>query len=132
MQDGSTVDPMDNQHMELAFGYMISLMSALGVTAQKILAADGVELYSLVLCREDTPRVMLQAVLGNLMPHPGEDRDWGGVSSAPALPVVVVDHEGRLVVQTPFSTMRSIYLEVLVLISVLVIIRLTALGKSKS
>lgn len=121
------MDPVDNQHMEAAFEYMIGLISVLGVTAEKTLTVSGVKIYSLVLCREDIPKIMLQAVLGNLIPRPGEDRDWGGVSSAPTLPVVVVDHEGKLVIQTPFSALRSIYLEVLVLISVLVIIRLTVL-----
>jgi len=123
MSDGSVVDPRDNDHMRIAYEHMLQLMGGIGVSTEDSLVNGDV--YSKWVCPEEIPRIFMLATLGNFLTSPSDSRVWEGVSSSRKLPVIVIDRTGKLIISNSFAQTRSMYLEALLLISVVAIARLS-------
>jgi len=124
MSDGSFVDPQENQHMRGAFEKMLVHMEAVGVTHEQ----PAGENYSLAICHEQIPEVLLLSVLGNFVTRPDTAREQLALSYRGTIATVVVDRSGDLVVKDSLDAMRSFYLETLLFLSVLAIARLSIIN----
>lgn len=79
----------------------------------------------LKICGEDVVNLLLLAAVGNFVAGPS-DPNISPQSSAKSMPSVVVDaYTGQLVMHTPYDAVRGYFVEALLIISIIVISRLT-------
>lgn len=93
---------------------ILSIMGDVGVT-------HSVEGNSLTVCESDILKVIMLASLGNFVTSPVDEI----IGSASIAQVVVDVYTGRLVVVIPYNSLRSYFLETLLVISVIGIARLS-------
>ena len=97
-----------------AMKHILSVLGDVGVYA----STDG---NSIVVCETQLLRLAMLGALGNFVTNPS-DTDVRQVGS---LATVVLDaYTGRLIITTPYSALRSYFLETLLVISVITIARL--------
>ena len=125
MSDGSQVDPRDNDHMRIAYEHMLMLMGGIGISHNDS-HVNG-DFYTKWVCPEEIPRIFMLATLGNFLTSPSDSKVWEGISSSHTPPVIVIDRSGKLTISNSFAQTRSMYLEALLLISVVAIARLSIL-----
>lgn len=77
------------------------------------------------ICGRDVVDLLLLAVVGNFVSTP-DDPNLSPQSSMRSMPTVVIDtYTGELVMHTPYDAVRGYFVEALLVISILVISRLT-------
>ena len=85
--------------------------------------ADGEDV--LQICGKDVVDILLLSVVGNFVSSP-EDPNPSPQSSMKPMPSVVIDtYTGELVMHTPYDAVRGYFVEALLVVSILVISRLT-------
>lgn len=138
MSDGSSIveaDVTDTEHMDALFQHMKTLITSVGAKAvmyskshkrePKEVMHNG---HTVHICGHDMTRILMLAVLGNFVTNP-TDPSYSSQSAKESLATVVVDHTGSLVVINSFTTMRTYFLETLLLVSIITIARLSLVKK---
>lgn len=93
---------------------ILSIMGDVGVT-------HSVKGNSVTVCESDLLKVIMLASLGNFVTSPVDEV----IGSASIAQVVVDVYTGRLVVVIPYNSLRSYFLETLLVVSVIAIARLS-------
>lgn len=119
MSDGSTPTAITgvDSHPLLsdAMKHILSILGDVGAQA----SPDG---SSIVVCETQLLRLIMLGALGNFVINPLDS----AVRQAGSLATVVLDaYTGRLIITTPYSALRSYFLETLLVVSVITIARLT-------
>lgn len=79
----------------------------------------------LKICGKDVVNLLLLAAVGNFVAGPS-DANISPQSSMKSMPSVVIDaYTGQLVMHTPYDAVRGYFVEALLVISIIVISRLT-------
>jgi hypothetical protein len=118
MSDGSSPSTTSTQSGQPLVNYIQSLMAGIGITT--VIAEEALEM---TVCQEELLHVYMLATLGNLISVPTGAAPTQGVGG---LGVVVVDSfTGKLSVVRPYESLRSTFLETLLVISIVAIIRLS-------
>lgn len=118
MSDGSiptaTIDADSHPLLSDTMKHILSVLGDVGVYT----STDG---GSIVVCETQLLRLAMLAALGNFVTNPS-DTD---VRQAGSLATVVLDaYTGRLIITTPYSALRSYFLETLLVVSIITIARL--------
>lgn len=118
MSDGSSVSVSTPTTAQI--DYVKSLMKFIPVTV----TAQEDEM-TMKVCDKDNLDILLLAVLGKFVTNPGEP-STAQSSSANAVPSIVVDtYTGKLAVHMPYDAVRGYFVEALLVISIIVITRLS-------
>ena len=106
------------------------LLYAVGIYVNKTESTAGNDVFQ--ICGRDVINIMLLSAVGNFVASPGDSasssssQSGSGSSSGRAMPSVVVDaYTGQLVMHTPYNAVRGYFVEALLVISIIVISRLT-------
>lgn len=119
MSDGSSVSVSAPTTAQI--DYVKSLMESIPVAV----TADSDDAMIMKVCGKDNLDILLLAVLGKFVTNPGE-ASTAQSSSANAVPSIVVDtYTGKLAVHMPYDAVRGYFVEALLVISILVITRLS-------
>lgn len=130
LSDGSTIRPPSAERME-SVRYMQELMYSVGISVNESASAASNGMYEgdiLQICGQDVVDLILLAVVGNFVTSPSDPSlsspSTGGAAST--VPSVVIDtYTGRLVVRMPYDAVRGYFIEALLVISIIVITRLS-------
>jgi hypothetical protein len=132
MSDGSSmVDAQDRdmEHMNAAFHHVKTLMNSIGARNISSTKDNSTTIgHTVEICGVDMAHILMLAVLGNFVTSP-DDPKYNSQTSAETVATVVVDYTGSLVVVHSFATMRTYFLESLLFISILAIVRLSLVKK---
>jgi hypothetical protein len=122
LSDGSTISVPAQERTE-SLEYIQGMLKSVGVYVNKTdTTAHGDVLQ---ICGKDVVDMLLLAVVGNFVASPG-DPNISPQSSMKSMPSVVIDaYTGQLVMHTPYDAVRGYFVEALLVISIIVISRLT-------
>lgn len=102
-------------------------MYAVGISVNETASAASNGMYEgdiLQICGQDVIDLILLAVVGNFVTNPSDPAITSSTYSA--VPSIVVDtYTGKLVVRMPYDAVRSYFIEALLIISIIVITRLS-------
>ena len=130
LSDGSSIRPPAHERME-SVRYMQELMYSVGVTVNDTLSAASTGKYEgdvLQICGSDVVDLLLLGIVGNFVTNPSDPQLslQSGTSTASTVPSVVVDtFSGKLVMRMPYDAVRGYFIEALLVISIIVITRLS-------
>lgn len=131
LSDGSSMRPPSEERME-SVRYMQELMYAVGISVNETASAAANGMYEgdvLQICGQDVVDLVLLSIVGNFVTNPSDPQlssssAAGGMASA--MPSVVVDtYTGKLAVRMPYDAVRGYFIEALLIISIIVITRLS-------
>jgi hypothetical protein len=129
MSDGSVIQTdlsqtgSNNPLLQKSFRYIHTLMSDIGIEATHYSANDSHVNFR--ICNHDLVEIILFAVVGNFVTNP-DDTDFSTQSSASNLASLVIDvYTGQLIVVNSYNAIRSLFLEALLVICIIIIARLS-------
>lgn len=125
LSDGSSIRIPAQERME-SLQYIQDMLYSVGVYVNRSASSNGAsEGDVLQICGNDVLNVLLLAAVGNFVASPG-DPNISPQSSMKSMPSVVIDaYTGQLVMHTPYDAVRGYFVEALLVISIIVISRLT-------
>jgi hypothetical protein len=119
MSDGSLPATTDVVSRVGMVHYMETLMAGIGITS----SVGGNEEMYMTVDAEDLMHIYMLATLGNLLNVP---TTTAPVQTKGGLTMVVVDtYTGKLTIVPPYDTMRASFLETLLVLSIIAIVRLS-------
>ena len=128
LSDGSTVKPPSAERME-SITYIQELMYTVGITVNQTASVASNGMYEgdiLQICGQDVLDLILLSVVRNFVTSPSDPSLSPSTGAASTVPSVVVDtYTGRLVVKMPYDAVRGYFIEALLVISIIVITRLS-------
>lgn len=123
LSDGSSISLPAQERME-SLQYIQDMLYSVGVYVNRS-ATSSSDGDILQICGTDVLNVLLLAAVGNFVASPG-DPNISPQSSMKSMPSVVIDaYTGQLVMHTPYDAVRGYFVEALLVISIIVISRLT-------
>jgi hypothetical protein len=128
LSDGSAVKPPSAERME-SVKYMQELMFSVGIAVNETASAASNGVYEgdvLQICGKDVLDLILLGIVGNFVANPSDPSlspSTGAASTVPS--VVIYTYTGRLVVRMPYDAIRGYFIEALLVISIIVITRLS-------
>lgn len=111
--------------------YMQELMYAVGISVNETASAASNGMYEgdvLQICGQDVVDLILLGIVGNFVTNPSDPQlsSSSAASASTTVPSVVIDtYTGRLVVNMPYDAVRGYFIEALLVISIIVITRLS-------
>ncbi len=124
LSDGSTISVPAQDRTE-SLEYIQDMLGSVGVYVNKSDSSSSPFGDVLQICGKDVVDMLLLAVVGNFVAGPG-DPNISPQSSMKSMPSVVIDaYTGQLVMHTPYDAVRGYFVEALLVISIIVISRLT-------
>lgn len=132
--DGSTVSTSDGSGGGGGnlggTGYVRTLMRMAGADVGPTPGDPGST--SIMICGPDVARLAMLGAMGNLVTSPGDAAGSGAAvvpGGQPFATVVVDAYTGKLAFLQPYSSMRTFFLEAMLVISILAIARLSLVTK---
>jgi hypothetical protein len=129
MSDGSVIQSdmaqngVNNPLLQKSFRYIHTLMSNIGIEATHYSTNDSHVNFR--ICNDDLVQIILFAVVGNFVTTP-TDTDFSTQSSASNLASLVIDvYTGQLIVVNSYNAIRSLFLEALLVLCIIIIARLS-------
>lgn len=129
MSDGSEIQSdlsqtgSNNPLLQKSFRYIHTLMSDIGIEATHYSTNNSHVNFR--ICNHDLVEIILFAVVGNFVTNP-DDTDFSTQSSASNLASLVIDvYTGQLIVVNSYNAIRSLFLEALLVICIIIIARLS-------
>ena len=128
LSDGSTMRPPSAERME-SIRYMQELLYSVGISVNESASAAANGMYEgdvLQICGQDVVDLILLSIVGNFVTNPSDPSLSPSTGATSTVPSVVVDtYTGRLVVRMPYDAVRGYFIEALLVISIIVITRLS-------
>ena len=120
MSDGSLLAATATRSGNDMVDYMESLMAGLGITAK--MHTDAAK-FSVSVCHSELMRIYMMATLGNLLNVP---------QSTQVSTVVVDSFTGKMTIVPPYEALRVSFLETMLVLSIIAIVRLSLIRKINS